>query len=72
MKVIINQLDEEVNEKNTDVKIQQLKKENSQLHQIVNKYRESKNANIISVGSQTKEVTSNNNDSVKCVVKMLW
>jgi len=58
MKVTINELGEEANEKNTDVIIQQLKKENSQLHQLVNKYRESKNANRISVGSQTKKVTS--------------
>ena len=58
MKVTINQLDEEVNEKNADVTIQQLKKENSQLHQLVNKYRESKNANRISVGSQTEKVAS--------------
>ena len=58
MKVTINQLDEEVNEKNADVTIQQLKKENSQLHQLVNKYRESKNVNRISVGSQTEKVTS--------------
>jgi len=58
MRVTINQLDEEVNEKNANVTIQQLKKENSQLHQLVNKYRESKNANRISVGFQTEKVTS--------------
>jgi len=58
MKVTINQLDEEVNEKSTEVTIQQLKKENSQLHQLINKYRESKNANRISVGSQTEKVAS--------------
>jgi len=58
MKVTINQLDEEVNEKNADVTMQQLKKENSQLHQLVNKYRESKNVNRISVGSQTEKVAS--------------
>jgi len=58
MKVTINQLDEEVNEKNADVTIQQLKKENTQLYQLVNKYRESKNANGISVGCQTEKVAS--------------
>jgi len=57
MKVKLNQLDEVVNEKNADVTIQRLKKENSQLHQLVNKYRDSKNVNRISVGSQTKKVT---------------
>jgi len=58
MKVTINQLDEEVNAKNADVTIQQLKKENSQLHQLVNKYRESKNVNRISVGPPTEKVDS--------------
>jgi len=56
----MNQLDKEVNEKN--MTIRQLKKENSQLQ---------KNANRISVGSQTKKVASSYNDSVKCVFKML-
>ena len=54
MNITINQLDE----KNADVMIQQLKKENIQLYQLVNKYRESKNANRISVGSQTKKVSN--------------
>jgi len=53
--VTINQLNEEINEKNADVKIQQLKKENSQLRQLVIKYRESKNANKISVGVDTHD-----------------
>ena len=47
MKVIINQLE---GQRNADV---QLKKENQQLHRLVNKYHESKNAKRISVGSQT-------------------
>ena len=42
MKVKINQLDEQVNESNADFIVQQLKKENDQLHQLVNKYHESK------------------------------
>ena len=57
MGVIINQLDEEVNERNADLTIQQLKKENDQLHQLVNKHHES-HARRISVGSQTKKVSS--------------
>ena len=52
---MINQLDEEVNQRNSDLIIQQLKKENSQLHQLISKNHESKNANRISVGSQTKQ-----------------
>lgn len=56
MKVKINQLDEEVNERNAELIIQQLKKENDQLHQLINKNHEAKNANRISVGSQTKHV----------------
>ena len=57
MKVKINQLDEEVNERNTDLIIQQLKKENDQLHQLVNIYHES-HVERISIGSQTKQVGS--------------
>ena len=66
MKVKINQLDEEVNERNADLIIQQLKNENDQLHQLVNKYHES-HVRRISVGSQTKHVciiyVCYNNDS---------
>ena len=52
MKIKINQLDEEVIEKN--VKMQQL---HDQLHhQLVNRHQESPTANKISVGSQTKQV----------------
>jgi len=71
VKFKINQLGEEVNKKNADVTIQQLKKENSQLHQLVNKYRESKNANRISVGTQTEKVASIIiivSITVKCVI----
>ena len=56
MKVTINQLDEEVNRRNADVIIQQLKKENNQLHQLVNKYHETKNVSRVSVGSEIKQV----------------
>ena len=45
MKIKINQLDKQVNESNADFIIQRLKKENDQLHQLVNKYHESKNTN---------------------------
>ena len=55
MKVTINQLDEEMNKRSADLVIQQLKKENDQLHQLVNKYRE-KNAKRASVGSEIKQV----------------
>ena len=67
MKVKINQLDEEVSKRNADLTIQQLKKENNQLHQLVNKHHES-HVKRISVGSQTKQVGSiyvcYHNDSV--------
>ena len=56
MKVKINQLDEQVNESNTDFIVQQLKKENYQLHQLVNKYHESKNASRKSGDPKTKKV----------------
>lgn len=58
---MINQLNEEINEKNISLNIQQLKEEelkraNNQLHKLINKYHESKNANKISIGCQTEEV----------------
>ena len=56
MKIKINQLDEQANERNADFIIQQLKKENDQLHQLVNKYHESKNASKISDDLKTKKV----------------
>ena len=60
MKVQINQLAKQVNESNADFIIQQLKKENDQLQQLVNKYHESylesKNANKISNDLKTKKV----------------
>ena len=66
MKVKINQRDEEVNERNADLIIQQLKKENDQFRQLVNKHHES-HVKRITVGSQTKHVGSiyvcYNNDS---------
>ena len=55
MKIKINQLGEEVNEKN--VKMQQLKTENDQLHhQLVDRRQESTSVNKISVGCQTQKV----------------
>ena len=55
MKITINQLDEEVNEKN--VKMQQLKTENDQLHhQLVSRHQEPTSVNKISVGCQTIHV----------------
>ena len=56
MKVKINQLDEQVNESNADFIVQRLKKENDQLHQLVNKYHESKNASRKSDDVKTKKV----------------
>ena len=56
MKVKINQLHEQVNESNADFNVQRLKKENDQLHQLVNKYRESKNASRKSDDVKTKKV----------------
>ena len=58
MKIKINQLDEEVNEKN--VKMQQFKTEVDQLHhQLVGRHQEPTSTNKISVGSQTKKVGIN-------------
>ena len=56
MKVKINQLDQQVNESNADFIIQQLKKENDQLHQLVNRYHKSKDSNKISDDAKTKKV----------------
>ena len=56
MKVKINQLDEQVNESNADFIVQRLKKENDQLHQLVNKYHESKNASRKLDDVKTKKV----------------
>ena len=56
MKIKINQLDEEVNEKN--IKVQQFKTENDQLHhQLVNRNQEPTSVNKISVGCQTRKVS---------------
>ena len=56
MKIKVNQLDEEVNEKN--VKMQQLKTENDQLHhQLVSRHQEPTSVNKISVGCQTIKVS---------------
>ena len=58
MKITINQLDEEVNEKN--VKMQQFKTEVDQLHhQLVSRHQEPTSTNKISVGCQTKKVGIN-------------
>ena len=55
MKITINQLDEEVNEKN--VKMQQFKTEVNQLHhELVSRQQEPTSVNKISVGSQTEKV----------------
>ena len=59
MKVKFNLIEEQVNECNADFIIQQLKKENNQLHQLVNKYHESKNASKISDDLKTKRVGNN-------------
>ena len=56
MKIKINQLDEQVNESDTDLIVQRLKKENDQLHQLVNKYHESKHTNRKSDDLKTKKV----------------
>ena len=56
MKVKINQLHEQVNESNADLIVQRLKKENDQLHQLVNKYHESKNASRKSDDVKAKKV----------------
>ena len=55
MKIKINQLDEEVNEKN--LKNRQLKVEVDQLHhQLVSRHQESTSVNKTSFGCQTREV----------------
>ena len=56
MKIKINQLDEEVNEKS--LKNKQLKTEVDQLHhQLVNRHQEPTSVNKISVGCQTRQVS---------------
>ena len=56
MKIKINQLDEEVNEKN--VKMQRLKSEVDQLHhQLVRRHQEPTSVNKISVECQTIKVS---------------
>ena len=58
MKIKINQLDEEVNEKN--VKMQQLKTENDQLHhQLVSRHQKPTSVSKISVECQTLKVSNN-------------
>lgn len=57
MKVKINQLNEEENERNADLTIQQLKEKNDQLNRLISKYRESRTRRI-SVTSQTEQVSS--------------
>ena len=59
MKVRNNQLAQQVNESEADFIIQQLKKENDQLHQLVNKYHGSKDASIKSDDPKTKKVRNN-------------
>ena len=65
LKIIINQLREEVDEKNSSVKVQQLQKENKDLQQLVNKYKEKKHIDkevneveTVSTSTQTDEVAS--------------
>ena len=63
LQIAINELNEEIDEKNADLKMrklkeEELKKENDHLHQLVNKYRVEKVENKISVGCQTEEVRS--------------
>ena len=50
----INQLKEQISESNADIK--QLKKENDQLHQLVDQYYGSRNANKISNDVKAKKV----------------
>ena len=51
---MVNQLNDEINGKN--IKEEGLKKENNQLHKLVNKFHESKHVNKISVACQTEQV----------------
>ena len=55
MKVKINELEEEMNNKNPDLRIKNLKDENDRLHQLVIKHQETRNANKVSVSCQTKD-----------------
>ena len=59
MKIKINQLNEQLNESNADFIIERLKKENNQLHDLVNKYHESKYAKRKSDDLKTKKVNIN-------------
>ena len=61
----INQLKEQVNESKADIK--QLKNENDQLHQLVDKYCGSKNANKISDDVKAKKVDINCTECGHCM-----
>ena len=55
MKVTINQLREEVNEKESSIKVEQLQKQNKDLQYLVNKYK-ILDTKAASTGPQTDEV----------------
>ena len=71
LKIVRNQLHKEVDEKNSSVKVQQLQvqqlqKQNKDLQQLVNKYKEMKHidkvvneAETVSISTQTDEVREN-------------
>ena len=57
MKVTINQLCEEVNEKDSSIKVEQLQKQNKDLQYLVNKYK-TLNTKAVSTGPETDEVAT--------------
>ena len=56
LKVTINQLYEEVNRKDSSIKVEQLQKQNKDLQYLVNKSRKLEQAETVSTSTQTDQV----------------
>lgn len=73
MKVKINQLNEELDEKNSDLRIENLQNENNRLSQLLNRHQVSRNANKNSVSCQTSidllKVSNSENAITKYVTR---
>ena len=70
LKIIRNQLREEVDNKDSSVKVQQLQKQNKELQQLVNKMehvdKETKHTETALTGTKTDEVT------IRCIVLAIF
>ena len=68
MRVTINALREEVNAKDSSIKVEQLQKQNANLQYLVNKYKKLEHTETASTSTQTDEVetasTSTQTDEV--------